>query len=155
MDFFLVSGTLRVRYKPALVDTGAISRALGRAGFTARVKRLELAVPSWQGKKQIILLGLCGLLAGLGFTISQLDSVIGPLLTQLGSVLGIGLLQKGFSHVLADFLYSAAIIVGGFSTARKALAAARNLTPDMNLLMTVAVIGAAAIEQWTEAAALS
>ena len=154
MDFFLVSGTLRIRYKPALVDTGAIIRAVGRAGFTARVQRLELAVPSWQGRRQLILLGLCGFLAGLGFTISQLDSVIGPVLTQLGSIFGIGFLQLGFSQVLANFLYSAAIIVGGFSTARKALAAARNLTPDMNLLMTVAVIGAAAIEQWTEAAAI-
>ncbi|MHB9071968.1 MAG: heavy metal translocating P-type ATPase [Desulfobaccales bacterium] len=154
MDFFLVSGTLKVRYKPALVDQEAIIRAIGKAGFTARVKRLELAVTSWKGRRQVIFLGLCGILAGLGFTISQLDSVIGPVLSRLGPVLGIDLLQLGFSHILVDFFYTAAIIVGGHSTARKALAAARNLTPDMNLLMTVAVIGAAAIEQWTEAAAV-
>ncbi len=132
MDFFVVSGTLRVRYKPALVDTGAIIRAIGRAGFTAKVQRLELAVPSWKGRRQIILLGLCGLLAGLGF----------------------GLSEAGFGHYIVDSIYVLAIIIGGFSTARKALAAARNLTPDMNLLMTVAVIGAAAIDQWTEAVAV-
>ncbi|MCL4503772.1 MAG: cadmium-translocating P-type ATPase [Deltaproteobacteria bacterium] len=154
LDFFLVSGTLRVNYNPALTDTEAVIRAIGRAGFTARVQRLELAVPSWKGGRQIVFLGLCALLAGMGFAISQLDSVLGPVLMHLGAVLGIDLLQLGFSHVLADFLYSAAMIVGGFSTARKALAAAKNLTPDMNLLMTVAVIGAAAIDQWTEAVAV-
>ena len=83
MDFFLVSGTLRVKYKLALVDTGAIIRAIDRAGFQARVQKLELAVPSWQGRKQIILLGLCGLLAGLGF----------------------GLSEAGFGHSLVDPIY--------------------------------------------------
>ena len=82
MDFFLVSGTLRVKYKPALVDTGAIIRAIDRAGFQARVQKLELAVPSWQGRKQIILLGLCGLLAGLGFGLSEAEfghSLVDPI----------------------------------------------------------------------------
>jgi Cd2+/Zn2+-exporting ATPase len=132
LDFFLVSGTLRVKYKPDLVDTGAIIRTLGQAGFVARVKRLEMAVPSWQGRRQLLLLGLCGLLAVLGF----------------------GLSEAGFEHSLVDPIYLLAIIIGGYPTARKALAAAKNLTPDMNLLMTVAVIGAVAIEQWTEAAAV-
>ncbi|MEW6657307.1 MAG: heavy metal translocating P-type ATPase [Thermodesulfobacteriota bacterium] len=153
MDFFLVSGTLKVRYKPALVNQESIIRAIGKAGFTARVKRLELAIPSWKGRRQVIFLGLCGLLAGLGFAASQMEFVLGPVLVRLSSILGLDLMQMGLSsHVLADFLYTAAIIVGGFSTARKALAAARNLTPDMNLLMTVAVIGAMAIEEWMEGA---
>jgi len=154
LNFYLVSGTLRVRYHPALVDSEAIIQAIGEAGFKARVQKLELTVPSWKGSRQFILLGLCGLLAALGFTVSQLSHVIGPALRHLGTAWNIGFLQSGPTHVLADFLYSAAIIVGGFPTARKALASARNLTPDMNLLMTVAVIGAVAIEEWTEAAAV-
>ncbi len=132
MDFFLVSGTLRVKFKPPLIDKEAIIQTLGQAGFVARVKRLELAMPSWQGRTQLILLGLCGLLAGLGY----------------------GLSEMGFGHALVDPLYALAIIIGGYPIARKALGAARSLTPDINLLMTVAVIGAAAIGQWTEAVAV-
>ncbi|MBI4644965.1 MAG: cadmium-translocating P-type ATPase, partial [Deltaproteobacteria bacterium] len=132
MDFYLVSGTLKVHYKTAMLSPEAIIRAIGQGGFKARVKKFELAVPSWESRRPLILLGLCGLLAGAGFALAQLE----------------------FGHAFSDPLYALAIIVGGYPTARKALAAARNLTPDMNLLMTVAVIGAAAIEQWTEGAAV-
>jgi Zn2+/Cd2+-exporting ATPase len=52
-------------------------------------------------------------------------------------------------------LFLAAIISGGWFIAPKAVAAARRLTPDMNLLMTVAVLGAAGIGAWSEGAAVA
>ena len=52
-------------------------------------------------------------------------------------------------------LFLAAIISGGWFIAPKALAAARRLTPDMNLLMTIAVLGAAGIGAWSEGAAVA
>jgi Zn2+/Cd2+-exporting ATPase len=48
-----------------------------------------------------------------------------------------------------------AIISGGWFIAPKALAAARRLAPDMNLLMTIAVLGAAGIGEWSEGAAVA
>src|ERR1700747_1473976 len=48
-----------------------------------------------------------------------------------------------------------AIISGGWFIAPKAVAAARRLTPDMNLLMTIAVLGAAGIGEWSEGAAVA
>ncbi|MDX9975034.1 MAG: heavy metal translocating P-type ATPase, partial [FCB group bacterium] len=51
--------------------------------------------------------------------------------------------------------YIAAIVAGGWFIFPKALFAARKLRPDMNLLMTVAVIGAAAINEWFEAASVT
>jgi Cd2+/Zn2+-exporting ATPase len=48
-----------------------------------------------------------------------------------------------------------AIISGGWFVAPKALAAARRLAPDMNLLMTIAVLGAAGIGEWSEGAAVA
>ena len=82
----------------------------------------------------------------------------------------LALLAMGFlTHVLAEglvaaataehhefplasiLLYSASVIVGAWYIAPRALKAARKLRPDMNLLMTVAVIGAIIIGQWFEA----
>ncbi|MCE1245500.1 MAG: heavy metal translocating P-type ATPase [Firmicutes bacterium] len=52
---------------------------------------------------------------------------------------------------LAVFLFAAAIITGGYFAAKRAFNAARNLNPDMNVLMTIAVIGAAILGDWLEA----
>lgn len=51
--------------------------------------------------------------------------------------------------------YLAAILLGGRFVVVKAWYAARNLRPDMNLLMTVAVLGAMAIGEWFEAATVA
>lgn len=55
----------------------------------------------------------------------------------------------------AKVLYGLAILAGGWTVLPKAWAAARRLRPDMNLLMTVAVIGAVVINEWLEAATVA
>jgi Cd2+/Zn2+-exporting ATPase len=49
-------------------------------------------------------------------------------------------------------LYLIAIAVGGYHIAKSAVYSLKTLTADMNLLMTIAVIGAMFIGQWEEAA---
>ncbi|HEX5175883.1 MAG TPA: cation transporter, partial [Chthoniobacteraceae bacterium] len=55
---------------------------------------------------------------------------------------------------LAVALFVGAIIAGDWFIFPKAVGAVRRFAPDMNLLMTVAVVGAAVIGQWAEAAAV-
>ncbi len=52
-------------------------------------------------------------------------------------------------------LYVAAILSGGWFIFPKAIYAARRFRPDMNLLMTLAVLGATGLGQWLEAASVS
>lgn len=47
-----------------------------------------------------------------------------------------------------------AVVAGGWFIAPKAVAAARRFSPDMNLLMSIAVVGALLIKAWDEAAAV-
>ena len=57
------------------------------------------------------------------------------------------------SAAIGSFLV--AIVSGGWFIAPKALAAARRFAPDMNLLMTIAVLGATSIGEWSEGAAVA
>jgi Zn2+/Cd2+-exporting ATPase len=59
------------------------------------------------------------------------------------------------THWLEIAAYLAAIVFGGRFVVLKAWYAARNLRPDINLLMTVAVLGAIAIGEWFEAATVA
>ena len=69
-------------------------------------------------------------------------------------IIGILLEQLGSSETITIPLFLGAILIGGWRIARKGLKAAKNLSLDMNSLMTIAVIGAMAIGEWTEAAAV-
>jgi len=76
-----------------------------------------------------------------------------PLFSTVTSVvlitIGILLEQLGSSETVTIPLFLGAILIGGWRIARKGLKAAKNLSLDMNSLMTIAVIGAMAIGEWT------
>ncbi len=63
--------------------------------------------------------------------------------------------ESGGVPIFAIVLYFSAILAGGWFIFPKALYAARKLKPDMNLLMTVAVLGAIGLGEWLEAASVS
>jgi Cd2+/Zn2+-exporting ATPase len=60
----------------------------------------------------------------------------------------------GASPMVQHTLYAAAIIVGALYVIRGGLVALRGGSVDMNVLMSIAIIGAAAIGQWEEGAAV-
>ncbi|MGF1471958.1 MAG: heavy metal translocating P-type ATPase [Rubrobacteraceae bacterium] len=67
---------------------------------------------------------------------------------------GIGLGFAGAPDVVRIGTYAAAIAVGGFPIFRAALSGLRARHLDMNVLMSVAVAGGAAIGEWAEAASV-
>ncbi len=68
---------------------------------------------------------------------------------------GVALQWTGASGFVAVPVFLVSIVAGGVHTARRGWAAARAFALDINALMLVAVLGAAAIGQWSEAAAVT
>ncbi|MBX5446763.1 cation-translocating P-type ATPase [Sphaerobacter sp.] len=69
------------------------------------------------------------------------------------TIAGGALALLGASSLASTFLYALAVLVAGLPIARKAVATARATHRlDINALMTIAVIGAAFIGEWLEAA---
>lgn len=62
--------------------------------------------------------------------------------------------HAGWPGPAAMLLLAAAIVLGGWKTAKSAFYAVKNRSLDMNVLMTAAVAGAALIGQWLEGAAV-
>ncbi|WP_163151480.1 heavy metal translocating P-type ATPase [Anoxybacillus sp. MB8] len=60
--------------------------------------------------------------------------------------------QYGEEHIFAAIGYAAAILIGGYSLFIKGFKNLVRLNFDMNTLMTVAILGAAAIGEWGEGA---
>jgi Cd2+/Zn2+-exporting ATPase len=75
-----------------------------------------------------------------------------------GACTGIGLALQWSTvapNAVVDLIFAGAIVSGGWFILPKAMRAARRFALDMNVLMTVAVAGAAAIGQWSEGAAVA
>jgi Cd2+/Zn2+-exporting ATPase len=94
--------------------------------------------------------GVSGLALVAGFLVHTV--LAGGIGNALGSE-GLGIAHE--VPVPARILYGLAILAGGWFVAPKAWFAVRRLRPDMNLLMTVAVIGAIGIGEWFEAATVA
>jgi Cd2+/Zn2+-exporting ATPase len=75
-------------------------------------------------------------------------TAISGFLTIAGFISG----QLGMPSHVSIALYFMAIVIGGYHVAKSALYSLKTLTADMNLLMTIAIIGAMAIGQWEEGA---
>jgi Cd2+/Zn2+-exporting ATPase len=74
-----------------------------------------------------------------------------------GVATGLGLILQWteFPVWAADALFGLAILSGGWFVVPKAVRAIRRLALDMNVLMTMAVLGALVIHEWSEGAAVA
>ena len=158
----LVGGENRLRFdilrgKMAVespsVSADEIIRAVNKTGMQAGPwcetgKRSEKrdGIKAFRNGRTVAM-ALSGLLTLVGFVLHS--AVRGGLAEALGSE---GLGRAHDVPLVARVVYLMAILVGGWYVAPKAFLALRRLRPDMNLLMTIAVIGAALIGEWLEAA---
>lgn len=129
-EFNLVSQKLAVDHSCPKED---IVNALHVAGFKASTEQSkEQELPFWSKHSALLFTVLSGLLAAIGITLDALET----------------------STKITTPILSAAILLGGWKVAIRAFYALKNRVPDMNLLMTVAMIGAMIIGEWAEASSV-
>ena len=87
--------------------------------------------------------------AGLGFWLAE-PRAIATIVS--GAFTAAGFVASAAAPAAAPWLFGAAVVSGGLFVARAAVFSLRARQVDMNVLMTLAMIGAAAIGQWSEAA---
>jgi Cd2+/Zn2+-exporting ATPase len=133
-------------------NVGEIVRAVGRTGMKAEVwaEGPDASSNFWTKRGRLVMTIISGVLTLGGFAFHVFES--GSVSVALGSE-GVGIAHA--VPLTARLCYMIAVLAGGWYVAPKAVFAARRLQPDMNLLMTIAVIGAAIIGEWLESASVS
>ncbi|WP_346425839.1 heavy metal translocating P-type ATPase [Methylocaldum sp. 14B] len=138
----------------AQVDDAAIVQAIARTGMRAEPwqagQRTAGEAGLWQRHGRAALTAASGvfMLAGLLLQVFAAG----------GLSAAFGAEGAGIHHEVpfaAKLLYGLGILTGVLYVLPKAWFALRRLRPDMNLLMTIAVIGAVGIGEWFEAATVS
>ena len=134
VDF--TSAHLRIGYEPTLTSAEELAAALEAAGYAVELVD-DAAVAGRAGRQSWLRRG-------------DVATVASGLLIAVAW----GLAFVGAAEVLTIACYALAILVGGGMIFRRALSSVRARSLDMNVLMTVAVIGAAGIGEWAEGAAV-
>ncbi|HBA82577.1 MAG TPA: cadmium-translocating P-type ATPase [Verrucomicrobia bacterium] len=157
LEFNLLSASMSVTVED-VVAAEQILQAVSQTGMKATfhdeaafLKNSQASGPDH--KKNALrewLCGLSGLLALAGFLAHA--SSHESFLHALSAAEGPGPHEFPLGSML---LYIGAIVAGGWFIFPKALQAIRRLRADMNLLMTLAVLGAAILNEWVEAAAIA
>jgi Cd2+/Zn2+-exporting ATPase len=137
LAFDLLRAKMTVLDPPAGVSEERIAAAVERGGMQAQrwaEVPEELDPPGvWRRRGRSVLTAVSGVAAAAG----------------LAAQAGLG--DVGAARVC----YAIAILAGSWFVLPKAWQSLRRLRPDMNLLMTIAVLGAVAIGEWFEAASVA
>jgi Zn2+/Cd2+-exporting ATPase len=150
LSFNVLEGQMAVTYSAEQVTPDELITAVGRTGMRA-VPLEESRVESQEGSAwdrwgRTVMTALSGMLLTAGFSTHVL--LVGWRGAFGGAdAIGVPMSVKG--------IYLAAAVAGAWFVAPKAWLALRRRRPDMNLLMTVAVLGAVLIGEWLEAATVT
>jgi Zn2+/Cd2+-exporting ATPase len=131
-DADVLAQRLRVKYDAAKLNTSAIAEAVAQTGMRAWLEHEEPAGSAVSPATRRVFVVASGVALGTGL-LCDLLRVPAP------------------ASLVA---YVVSILCGSVYTLRRALAAARLLSLDINVLMLVAVSGAVALRQWSEGASV-
>ncbi len=130
VEFNLVAGEVTVTYNTAEVSRGRLMQTIAETGMKAQLAGDAAETDAPHGRTLLMFTVASGALILAGFALASL----------------------GYPRPVAIAFYLAGMVTGGLHIFRKGLFAIRNLTLDMNFLMSVAIVGAAAIGEWLEGA---
>jgi Zn2+/Cd2+-exporting ATPase len=131
LDADVIGQRLRIKYDAAKLSTGVIAEAVAQTGMRAWLEHEEPApVAASAGTRMQLLAG-----SGLAFAAGVGVSFFGP-------------------PSWAWIPFAMSIALGGVFTARRAATSIRSGALDINVLMVIAVAGAIALSEWTEAASV-
>jgi Cd2+/Zn2+-exporting ATPase len=156
LAFDLLAGKMTIMASPDRVDTAAIRTAITETGMEAERWNDAWCAESypteegwWRRNSRLFACVASALLILFGFLLDAYhqESLIKAFVPDI---------EKG-SRVSPDviLIYFSAVIAGGWFIFPRALFALRKARPDMNLLMTIAAIGAMGLGQWLEAASVT
>ena len=153
LGFNVLEGRLIVRDGAKAIAPDDIVRAVRRTGM--RAEPWEQGKPeaksgfvAQHGRSLVAAVSAASLAVGFAFHAFSVGGVVAA----LGSE-GLGVAHS--TPLGARVAYGLAIVAGLLLVLPKAFHALRRLRPDMNLLMTIAVVGALGIDEWLEAATVS
>ncbi len=154
LSFDLIRGTMTVQLESNKLPTADIIQAASRIGMRVRVleegKQTAPERPGITSWLRPALTAASGVFTLAAFSIHA--SQTGGIVQALGAE-GVAVAHQ--VPLAAKALYTLAVISGVWLVLPKAWFALRRARPDMNLLMTVAVCGAVAINEWFEAATVA
>jgi Cd2+/Zn2+-exporting ATPase len=129
----LLERTLRVQFDPAALQANVILAAIRGLGMTPELTERAVEAVAWRRDPVFLSTVASGVCLGAAMIMDW---------TAPDSILG---------HTL----HGLALGAGGWMAAKKAVRAVMARRLDMNVLMTIAVLGAIAIGQWDEAASVA
>ena len=154
LTFDVLNGRMGVSVPEARISSADIIQAVGRTGMSAEpwaTSKNEMAQASWWERYgRTVLTIASGLLALAGLVVHAVAA--GSLASAFGLA---GEAASAEVPLFSKILFSLSILAGVWYFLPKAWHSLRRVRPDMNLLMTVAVIGAVAIGEWSEAATVA
>ena len=157
LDFDILNAKMRVELDPEVTTEQDVHSAVRRAGLRAFPWKPTCDSPvcpveesAWRRHGRLVMCAASGvLLLAAAITHALLaGNFVSSLLPAAGT--------ESHAVPLAPLLlYLVAVFTGIWYVAPKAWLSLKNLRPDMNLLMVIAVVGAAFIGQWLEAATVT
>ncbi|MHB1158302.1 MAG: heavy metal translocating P-type ATPase [Phycisphaerales bacterium] len=148
LSFDILNAKMTIRYVPEKLGPEELIGAVRQTGMTAlpwheQDRAAAVSSGRWKQPRELLTIA-SGIAVGLGFLVHVMSVGLRAVMTEGGAV-----------PLAAKTLYLVAVICGVWFVLPKAWLALRRLRPDMNLLMTIAVVGAAAIGEWFEAATVA